>query len=132
MTTIVCVAPHLLRDVWPFVERFIDAAYEAVGRVTPDVLTWLEEGHGLLWVVSDGERIVAAATTSIEARRSGKICRVGGCGGVGMDTWLQHLGAIEDYARGEGCFKVEVEGRKGWVRALHGYQVQHVSLEKRL
>lgn len=132
MTTLACVAPELLRDIWPRVSHFIEAAYVATDRVMPDLMPWLDAGKGLLWVVTDGERFLSAAVTSLELHRSGLACRVSACGGEEMPRWLHHLGEIEQYARDEGCVKVWFEGREGWSRALSGYRPRTVSLEKRL
>lgn len=132
MTQVLCVGPGQLDEVWQHVSHFIDAAYRETDRTTPDLLPWLREGKGLLWVVWDGSLFVAAAITSLEPRLSGLSCRVMACGGEGMSVWLVHLGEIEDYARREGCVKVWLEGRKGWSRALEGYRPFTVSMEKRL
>lgn len=132
MTQVLCVGPVQLDEVWLHVSHFVDAAYRETDRVTPDVLGWLREGKGLLWVVWDGTKFIAAAVTSLEQHLSGLACRVSACGGDGMGTWLHHLSEIEDYAKREGCVKVWLEGRRGWSRALEGYRQFTVSMEKRL
>lgn len=132
--TLVCVPPSDVWTLWPAVEPLIDAAYAELDMLTPDVCGWLEAQKGLLWVVTDGVNVIAAATTSLEPRRGGLACRVVAAGGpgTGLDFWKIHIGAIERYAKAERCYKVEIDGRQGWARVLSGYAPKAVSLEKRL
>jgi len=132
-STLVCVPPDDVPKLWPAVEHLIDAAYAATDQITPDVLTWLLERKGILWVAVVGElEIVAALTTSLEPRRGGLACRMVAASADGIDYCLPHLAAIEHYAIAEGCYKVEVSGRQGWGRRLPGYAPTTLSLEKRL
>lgn len=132
-SALICVPPSDLWSVWPMVEPLIDAAYAEVDQITPDVLSWLEAQKGLLWIATDGLRVFAACTTSLERRRSGLACRIVACTDEsGVSEWKRHLPAIEQYARREGCVKIEVSGRQGWSRVLPGYAPKTVSLEKRL
>lgn len=132
VTQLFPIGPAQLDEVWRHVSHFIDAAYRETDRIMPDMLPWLREGKGLLWVVWDGSMFVCAVVTSLEPHLSGLSCRVAACGGNGMGEWLHHMVEIEDYARREGCVKVWLEGRKGWSRALEGYRPFTVSMEKRL
>lgn len=130
---LLCVAPAQVPDVWPQVENMIDAAYEAVDQITPDVRTWLIEEKGLLWIaVAENSKVVACLTTSLERRRGGLACRLHAAGGEGIDYCLDHLDEIELYAEHEGCYMVEIEGRTGWGKVLRGYVPRTVRLKKRL
>src|SRR5882757_2894258 len=107
---------HLLRvgiqdvpQVWPMVADMIDNAYAELDEVTPDVLPWLLADKGTLWVLSDGEKVIGAATTSFVMRRGGKALLVVACGGYQGD-WVGSLAEIEDYAWLEGCYKVSFNG----------------------
>lgn len=39
-----------------------------------------------------------------------------------MKRWLPLIDQIEIYARAEGCRRVRIFGRKGWLRALEGFE----------
>lgn len=129
---VLCVRPDpdVLGRVWPLVADMIDSAFAEADEVTPDYLPWLIEGNGLLWVLSDGERILGAATTSFFEARGGKALRVVAVGGEKGD-WEGALREIEAYAWAEGCYKVKFDGRRGWGRVLSDYRPTCVSFEKR-
>jgi hypothetical protein len=60
------------------------------------------------------------------------VCVLTACGGDDMRRWLGLLGGIEDYAKAEGCSRVRIFGRKGWVRVLEHYRIRNVILEREL
>lgn len=128
---LICVAPDQVPKVWPMVERMIDAAYEKLDEITPDVRTWLIEARGLLWVLADPGGIKAACTTSLVKGRGGLVCRVVAVGGSQAD-WVGCMSAIETYAKAEGCYKVCLDGRLGWTRVLADFDPICVSFEKRI
>ena len=49
-----------------------------------------------------------------------------------MPRWLPLIAEIENYARTEGCTRVRIYGRKGWLRALDGYEAKHIIMDKEL
>ena len=49
-----------------------------------------------------------------------------------MTRWLPLLGEIEAYAKREGCARVRIFGRKGWLRVLAGYEHKHIIMDKDL
>jgi hypothetical protein len=89
-------------------------------------------GRALLWIVTDGERIAAAAITELQRTEQQSLCLIVACGGVGMRRWLHLIDGIEQYAAAEGCAAVRIVGRKGWLRALPRYRAKRVILEKEL
>ncbi|VIO77386.1 hypothetical protein [Bradyrhizobium ivorense] len=89
-------------------------------------------GRSLLWLAWDALTIQAAAATVLINSEVGKVCVITACGGVGMKRWLPLLDGIEAYARDEGCKRVRIYGRKGWMRVLEGYREKHVILDKDL
>ena len=132
---LICVAPADIQRVWPAVALMIDEGYADDGETMPANLPeWLAAGKGQLWLSIDGEKIVAALTTSIEPQRHGLRLRMVSCGGSRMDLWKDCHRQIEQFARDEGCDRIRIEGRAGWQRVLTGsdYRVTRVTLEKRL
>ena len=132
MTDLICVGRDDLDKTWPLVEHLFVAAYQATDFPMPDVLAWLKSGEGLLWLASDGTRVLSALTTALEQRASGMAMTLVANGGEDMAQWVHHLSEIEDYAKSKGCVKMRCIGRQGWSRVLSGYEVKTVSLEKRL
>jgi hypothetical protein len=49
-----------------------------------------------------------------------------------MSEWIGLIAGIEQYAKDEGCAAFRIFGRSGWLRALEGYRLKHVIIEKRL
>jgi hypothetical protein len=47
-----------------------------------------------------------------------------------MKRWLPLIDGIETYARAEGCTRVRIFGRKGWL--LHGFEERHIIMDKEL
>lgn len=131
---LLCIPPVAV-DMWvPIIGPFIARAYAEFGV---DIPSWLgpdlREGKALAWVAIDREeQIMAVLVTSLVTRHYGKVCKMLACSGGDLDLWAQFHLEIERYAKGEGCVKVTLEGRRGWERALSGYQVKRVILEKDL
>lgn len=130
---LICVDPKQVGHFWPHVEPLLRPAIEVVGLNNfEDIEEGILNGCGLVWIAWDGERIAAAASTTLQRIGSDLVCVLTACGGRGMDQWLQLLGRIEDYAKAEGCKALRIFGREGWQRVLDGYERKAVVLEKAL
>lgn len=129
---LVCVPPSDVHKIWPQAQGLIRAAIEKTGLsefadIEKDVLS----GDQLLWLaISD--HIEAAATTFLMKTSSKPVLVLTACSGVQRERWLPLFAQIEKYAKDEGCKCVRIYGRKGWERALSGYRVEHVILERQL
>lgn len=90
----------------------------------------------MLWLALRREEnriaILAAASTRLQRTDAGKVCVITACAGSDMPRWLGLIDGIETFARKEGCTWVRIYGRKGWLRALDGYEQRHVVIEKEL
>ena len=86
-----------------------------------------ERGDGIL-----RERVEAAVATILINSEIGKVCIITVCGGSDMKRWLPLIGLIEAYAKREGCKRVRIYGRKGWLRVLKGYEEKHVIMDRAL
>lgn len=129
---LICVDPAHVGQIWPCAAAFIRRGHHGdFDRTEREVLGGLQ----LLWLavsaVSEGA-IEAAVTTQLINDGGCKICVLVACSGQQRERWLPLLEQIEDYARGEGCSRMRIYGRKGWERVLDGYKTQHVVLEKQL
>lgn len=84
----------------------------------------------LLWLAWDGETVLAAAVTQLTNHNGLKVCTIVACGGEDRVRWLYLIGKLEEHAKDEGCARVRICGRRGWTKALEGYRVRSVILEK--
>jgi hypothetical protein len=130
---LICVAPDRVHEFWPHVSDLIHRAIRRTNLShSQDIDFDVLNGDGLLWIAWNGSAVEAAATTSLIETDAEKVCLLTACGGKDMRRWLGLLGQIEDYAKAEGCSRVRIFGRKGWVRMLERYRIRNVILEKEL
>jgi hypothetical protein len=130
---LVCVDPKRVSEVWPHVSSLLKGAcrrtrLNAFEDIEADILA----GRSLLWMAWSGGAIESAAATILINSELGKVCIITVCGGSDMKRWLPLIGQIESYARREGCARVRIYGRKGWLRVLDRYEQQYVIMDKEL
>lgn len=130
---LVCVDPKRVSEVWPHVNHLLKGAccrtkLNAFSDIEADILA----GRSLLWVAWNGRAIESAAATILINSEARKVCIITVCGGSDMKRWLPLIGQIESYARREGCERVRIYGRKGWLRVLDGYEQKYVIMDKEL
>ncbi len=103
-------------------------AFSALFTIEADILA----GCGLLWMAWSGRAVQSAAATILINSEIGKVCVITVCGGSDMRRRLPLIDQIETYARDEGCTRVRIYGRKGWLHVLDGYEEKHVIMDKEL
>jgi hypothetical protein len=130
---LICVAPDRVHEFWPHVSDLIHRAIRRTNLShSQDIDFDVLNGDGLFWIAWNGRAVEAAVTTSLIETDTEKVCVLTACGGKNMHRWLSLLGQIEDYAKAEGCSRVRIFGRKGWVRVLERYRIRNVIVEKEL
>lgn len=131
---LVCVDPEKVDELWPHVRPFIDAAFdtELGDDNTDSVKADLDARHALLWIVWNGNKLIAAATTKIVRVPAKKLCIITTCAGQDLSRWLHFLVDMEKYAKAEGCDAMRIMGRRGWKAMLPTYHEPWVCLEKEL
>jgi hypothetical protein len=126
---VVCVKPDLAWTIWPKVEHWVRAAMERGGLgLFDDVKEDVLNGDALAWLVWDEPNLVGVVITQITE----DVCCIVACGGDGILSRLPLLKTIEQYAIAEGCARMRIMGRKGWLRALPDYREHRIVLEKDL
>jgi hypothetical protein len=133
LAELVCVDPNRVHQIWPHVGLLLKAAcrrtkLNAFADIEADILA----GRSLLWLAWNGHAVESAAATILINSEIGKVCIMTVCGGRNMKRWLPLIGQIENYASDEGCNRVRIYGRKGWLRVLEGYEQEHVIMDKKL
>jgi hypothetical protein len=133
LAELVCVDPQRVHEIWPHVSRLLKMAcrrteLSAFADIEADILA----GRSLLWIAWNGRTVEAAAATILINSGIGKVCIITVCGGADMKRWLPLIDQIEIYARAEGCKRIRIFGRKGWLRVLEGYKEKHIIMDKEL
>ena len=134
---LICVDPARVHEIWPLAEPLLRRAIARTGlSAFHDIEREIFCGNALLWLAVEGEEsniaILAAASTRLQRTDAGRVCVITACAGKDMSRWLRLIGRIEEFARNEACNCVRIYGRKGWLRALDGYEQRHVILDKEL
>jgi len=128
-----CVPPHDIGQLWPHMAHFIRRAMEkgGMGRfedVERDVLT----ENAYLWVAIEDGGILAAAVTQVTDPKDCRLCTIVACGGHDWERFGHLIEGLEKYARAEGCTRIEIAGRPGWLRRLPDYKLAKVVIRKEL
>ena len=101
----------------------------------PEIETELATEGMQLWVVLDGNAMLAAAVTRIAQTRGGEVVEIFLVGGAGYARWIGPLNdEIEEQSRDIGCVAMRAWGRKGWTNILAdlGWKAGAVAYEKAL
>lgn len=128
------VPVQYLREVWPHVVGMLAEVVErSDGRWTlKDMGARFLSGEWHMWVVYDGSYRAVLATELFHEASGMKAARIVFCTGLGAKQWVGLVADIEQWAREQGCARVEMLARKGWARHLEDYKLSHVLLEKAL
>lgn len=114
-------------SVWDRAKPMLERCFERTGKNPDSVKEWLEDGTYQLWVEG---MFRAVCTTSIDIYPDEKVCTVVHLAGTELWDWLNDIGEIETWARGMGCDRIRINGRKEWSRVLPGYSEVAVVSEK--
>jgi GNAT superfamily N-acetyltransferase len=130
---LVCINPARIHEIWPHVRQLLEKACRRTGlNAFADFEADILAGRSLVWVAWNGHAIEAAAATVLINSDFGKVCVITLCAGRKMSRWVKLIDRIEAYARDEGCARIRIFGRKGWLRVLETYELRHVVMDKAL
>lgn len=129
---ITAVPTEYVPQVWPQAKPHLVRAIETTrGRHTEvSVLDDILSGRLALWLVLDGDHIVAALTTRISDLPGVRILALDWIGGSRMREWLPLAHAVFlRYATDHGCSELHGYGRPAWGRALraHGWEPDYTA-----
>lgn len=126
----VLVQPAQVPALWPWVQHWLAKA-DGYRSTADDLYPLLCRGERQLWLCLSGECLSGACITRLAEYPQCKAVVVTTLGGDGGD-WNAMLQDVEDYARAHGCDRLEIQGRRGWLRALQGYQEVSTVISKEL
>ena len=111
--------------VWPFLEP---AAERMGGAVTWETV-WeqLQKGEAQLWPLPE-----AGVVTTIETHPTGLKELVGWLAGGDLEQIKASVPAIETFAKDQGCDRIAINGRRGWLKAFDGYKELSTVMVKEL
>jgi hypothetical protein len=128
-----CVDPAQVAQIWPYVSLMLERAMDRGGMgsfdaVERDVLS----NNAYLWLAVDAGKMLASAVTKVTQEKDHRLCTLIACSGHDYERWGGLIEKLEKYAQAEGCKRIEICGRPGWVKRLPSYRTVKVVLRKEL
>jgi hypothetical protein len=130
------VSPDGVMAIWPEIEGYLKDAMKGTIDMLfhpVDLLAGIIRNEWTLWIAKEGNRILAAMLTRLSQYPRARACHIFLIGGTDLDKWADEFQAkVEEYARRNGCSRMEAGGRQGWVRVGNGYHVTGQLIAKEL
>jgi hypothetical protein len=118
------VPPRLLGAVWPLIEPWVTTAlHRGNADLSADaVRQHIACGTMQLWLAwADGEpRPRGVWVTELLESSRGKLCNIVVLAGRTFERWHGLEAYLIEWARGQGCVRLSLVGRRGWLRRLKG------------
>ena len=127
-----------VKEVWILVKGLIQKAcdYSDGFADAEDFKKWLEQGTMQLWVAWDNEekKVRCVCITEIKQYPKYKVCGCKITTGSSFNKWVDFMDFVMEWAKQEGCRKMEIHTRPGWERVLKskGFFKTHIQLERML
>lgn len=127
-----------VKEVWILVKDLIQKAcdYSDGFADAEDFKKWLEQGTMQLWVAWDNEekKVKCVCITEVKQYPKYKVCGCKITTGSSFKQWVNFMDYVMEWAKEEGCRKMEIHTRPGWERVLKpkGFFKTHVQLERML
>jgi hypothetical protein len=96
--------------------------------VEKDVLA----GNAYLWLAIESGSVLATAVTKVTTEPDHRLCTLVACSGQDWEHWGHLIADLENYAKAEGCQRMEICGRPGWIKRLPDYRTVKVVIRKEL
>ena len=127
-----------VKEVWILVKDLIQKAcdYSDGFADAENFKEWLEQGTMQLWVAWDNEekKVKCVCITEVKQYPKYKVCGCKITTGTSFKQWVDFMDYVMEWAKEEGCRKMEIHTRPGWERILKpkGFFKTHVQLERML
>lgn len=132
--TLLPIRSELLDDAWPHAEPWVRSAVERGATIAT------VEGYraqcaartAQLWMMIENSKAIGCGITEIYDTSKGMTCAVPILACDRFEALEVLFDVLEQWAKAEGCVRLEGYGRQGWVRALKpaGWRVVAVCIEK--
>lgn len=126
------VPPDEIGTVWNAVAPLLAKAVEyddgrrSLDGILNGVLT-----RDQLWVVCDGPEIIGAVITSLLQYEKQRALKVEWLAGHRFSEWAHLISVLENFAKANGCYGVEIAGRPGLARVYKGFGFEITGFEGR-
>jgi hypothetical protein len=111
----------------------VSAALEIGDWTEAEIYAALDRDEMVLWCAGRNGQVAAiAASEIVQIDRHGLVCTVVLCGGNDLNEWRPLLYEIEGYARRQGCQRMRLSGRRGWLKIYPDFKEQYVTADKEL
>ena len=121
--------------VWPVAQPLLQKAinYNDGDFDSDHVFFRLQQQTMQLFIGYNPKDVIYAAVTEIIPYQKRKSLRIVLMGGKDIDSWVDTK-IFERFAKVQGCDRIEIVGRKGWIKKLktRGYQQKHFIVTKEL
>jgi len=128
------VPPKNVHIIWGQVEPLLLKAvmYDDFSYNGQNLLDGILQKDMQLWI-SWTHKVESAVLTQIIEYPKFKVCRWFLAGGSNMKKWLDQMTSqVEDWAKENNCKRIELVGRKGWIKKLKDYEAKHIVMTKEL
>jgi hypothetical protein len=126
-----------IEKVWPLAHALVQKACETNGGYNAEhILEYLKEGSMQLWMAieSESNKVICVCVTEIRQYPNFKVCDLRITTGEQFERWYNFMDQICQWAKSNGCKKMEIFARPGWERILKskGFRKTHVQIERNL
>jgi hypothetical protein len=126
----------MVREFWPVIAEHVEAGCSfSGGRLTPEaILDAAEKSEMQVFLALRNEtEIVGVGVTTLSVYPSGlKCCDVLIVGGASAGLWADMQHPLTRWAKGEGCQRIQMVGRKGWGKTLPDWRVAATMYEREI
>ena len=114
-----------IREHWERTKHYLEPALDG-SYTLDDVWTEISDDRAQFWPLPNG-----AVVTQVLEFPQRRVLRIWLAGGR-LDEFQFAVERATEYAIHRGCSAVEIDGRKGWQRALAGFKQTRVVLSKEI
>ena len=123
--------------VWPLAKELVQKACIRAGGFIDEkhIKEFCEKGTMQLWlVVGENNEVFCVCVTEVRKYPNYKVCDTKIVTGKDYKNWFNYVDTIAEWAKKEGCRKMEIFARPGYVKMFKekGYKATHVQVEKEL
>jgi hypothetical protein len=140
MIELIFIPQKLVEKVWIKVEPDVKSALERSGQYANSnhIKQHCLKNEMQLWILWNKEnkdkKYYGVVITEVIQRPLIKVLNIRIMVGNNRENWQHYISIIEDFAKQNGCDKMELIARPGWERVLKqfNYTKSHVVLDKNL